>query len=144
MARVLAHEMMNSLTPIASLSQSLDALLRAGGRTEEVSDALETITRRSQGLLRFVERYRQVADLPEPRPQTLPLRPLLENVERLLRPALTARGIALDSRVTPADLSCARRSRPAGTGADQPAAQCRRCRRGIARATHRDPLQDRR
>ncbi len=38
MARVLAHEMMNSLTPIASLSQSLDALLRDGGRTEEVRD----------------------------------------------------------------------------------------------------------
>jgi nitrogen fixation/metabolism regulation signal transduction histidine kinase len=105
MARVLAHEMMNSLTPIASLSQSLDGLLRAGGRTEEVAAALETITRRSQGLLRFVERYRKVADLPEPQLQPLALGPLLEGVERLIRPALEARGIAFASRVTPADLT---------------------------------------
>jgi C4-dicarboxylate-specific signal transduction histidine kinase len=105
MARVLAHEMMNSLTPIASLSQSLDALLRAGSRDEEVTAALEAISRRSQGLLSFVERYRQVADLPEPRMQTIALRPLLESVERLIRPALAVRSIALDSNVTPADLT---------------------------------------
>lgn len=105
MARVLAHEMMNSLTPIASLSQSLDGLLRTGDRTQEVSDALETIARRSQGLLRFVERYRQVADLPEPRPHTFALQPLIANVERLTRPSLTARGIALGSHVAPASLT---------------------------------------
>ncbi|MEO8313390.1 MAG: ATP-binding protein [Pseudomonadota bacterium] len=101
MARVLAHEMMNSLTPIASLSQSLDGLLRAGGSTEEVAVALETITRRSQGLLRFVERYRQVADLPEPQPQQLFLSQLLQGVERLIRPTLEERGIFLESCVTP-------------------------------------------
>ena len=105
MARVLAHEMMNSLTPIASLSQSLDGLLRAGDSTEEVAAALETITRRSQGLLRFVERYRQVADLPEAQPRTLPIGQLLQGVERLIRPALEERGIAFESRVTPPELS---------------------------------------
>jgi two-component system nitrogen regulation sensor histidine kinase NtrY len=110
MARVLAHEMMNSLTPIASLSQSLDGLLRAGGRNEEVATALETITRRSQALLRFVERYRQVADLPEPQPRAVPLGPLLDGVERLVRPALDERGIALEIHVTPAD--CAARADP--------------------------------
>jgi nitrogen fixation/metabolism regulation signal transduction histidine kinase len=104
MARVLAHEMMNSLTPIASLSQSLDGLLRAGDRDEEVAAALATITRRSQALLRFVERYRQVADLPEPQPQALRLEQLLAGVERLLRPTLAERGIQLASRILPADL----------------------------------------
>ncbi len=105
MARVLAHEMMNSLTPIASLSQSLDALLRDGSRNEEVAAALETITRRSQGLLRFVERYRKVADLPQPQPQVLPLRELLAGVERLIRPALDERHIALAIRVAPMELA---------------------------------------
>jgi two-component system nitrogen regulation sensor histidine kinase NtrY len=105
MARVLAHEMMNSLTPIASLSQSLDALLRDGGRNEEVATALETITRRSQGLLRFVERYRKVADLPEPQLQELPLRELLAGVERLIRPALQERGIAFAIDVQPPALA---------------------------------------
>jgi two-component system, NtrC family, nitrogen regulation sensor histidine kinase NtrY len=104
MARVLAHEMMNSLTPIASLSQSLDGLLRAGARTDEVAGALEAITRRSQGLLRFVERYRQVADLPEPQLQPTALAPLVENVKRLTRPALEGRGIALATSIAPAEL----------------------------------------
>ncbi len=105
MARVLAHEMMNSLTPIASLSQSLDGLLRSGGSTEEVAAALETITRRSQGLLRFVERYRKVADLPVPQPRQLPLGQLLQDIERLIRPELEGRGIQLEIRVEPPGLA---------------------------------------
>jgi nitrogen fixation/metabolism regulation signal transduction histidine kinase len=105
MARVLAHEMMNSLTPIASLSQSLDGLVRAGDRTADVTAALEAITRRSQGLLRFVERYRRIADLPEPHLQLEPLLPLVESVGRLVQPALEARAIALDISVAPQDLA---------------------------------------
>lgn len=104
MARVLAHEMMNSLTPIASLSQSLDGLLRSGGGKEEIAAALETITRRSLGLLRFVERYRQVADLPAPRLQALSLESLLDNVDRLLRPSLASRGVSLATTISPVGL----------------------------------------
>jgi nitrogen fixation/metabolism regulation signal transduction histidine kinase len=107
MARVLAHEMMSSLTPIASLSQSLDALLRRGGPTEEVTAALESITRRSHGLMRFVERYREVADLPAPQLQPLELRTLLAGVERLVRPAFAERGILFASKVSPPDLHLA-------------------------------------
>jgi two-component system nitrogen regulation sensor histidine kinase NtrY len=105
MARVLAHEMMNSLTPIASLSESLDALLRAGGRTEEVAGALEAIRRRSQGLMRFVERYRKVAELPQPLLQKLPLKNVLEGVERLIAPALEQDHIGYVSKVSPSDLT---------------------------------------
>lgn len=104
MARVLAHEMMNSLTPIASLSESLDALLRSGGRTEEVAAALEAIRRRSFGLMRFVERYRKVAELPEPIWQSLRLKNVLEGVERLLTPTLEQGQIAYASSVAPPDL----------------------------------------
>jgi two-component system nitrogen regulation sensor histidine kinase NtrY len=105
MARVLAHEMMNSLTPIASLSESLDALLRAGGRTEEVAGALEAIRRRSQGLMRFVERYRKVAELPEPLLQRLPLNSVLQGVERLVAPTLEQGHIGYSSRVSPPGLT---------------------------------------
>ena len=104
MARVLAHEMMNSLTPIASLSQSLEGLLRAGSAAEAAA-ALEAITRRSQGLLRFVERYREVADVPEPRLQSLRLAALLSGVERLVRPALESRGIRFECSIEPEDLA---------------------------------------
>lgn len=105
MARVLAHEMMNSLTPIASLSESLDALLRAGGRTEEVAAALEAIRRRSFGLMRFVERYRKVAQLPAPLPQTLLLKSVVAGVERLVAPALAQGQISYASTVSPPDLT---------------------------------------
>jgi two-component system nitrogen regulation sensor histidine kinase NtrY len=105
MARVLAHEMMNSLTPIASLSESLDALLRAGGHTEEVAAALEAIRRRSFGLMRFVERYRKVAELPEPVPQTLLLKNVLTGVEQLLAPALAQGQVSYASTVSPPDLT---------------------------------------
>jgi two-component system, NtrC family, nitrogen regulation sensor histidine kinase NtrY len=105
MARVLAHEMMNSLTPIASLSESLDALLRAGGHAEEVAAALEAIRRRSSGLIRFVERYRKVAELPEPLPQTLLLKSVLAGVEQLLAPALAQGHVSYASTVSPSDLT---------------------------------------
>jgi hypothetical protein len=61
MARVLAHEMMNSLTPIASLSESLEQLLQTRAGEEELVAALEVIKRRSHGLMSFVERYRAAA-----------------------------------------------------------------------------------
>jgi two-component system nitrogen regulation sensor histidine kinase NtrY len=105
MARVLAHEMMNSLTPIASLSESLDALLRAGGHTEEVAGALEAIRRRSQGLMRFVERYRKVAELPEPLLQSLSLKSVLQGVERLVASTLEQGNIGYTSTVSPAELT---------------------------------------
>ena len=105
MARVLAHEMMNSLTPIASLSESLDVLLRAGGATEEVAAALEAIRRRSLGLMRFVERYREVAELPEPQLRPLSLKTVLTGVERLFAPDFEHNHVSYVSRVTPPDLT---------------------------------------
>jgi two-component system nitrogen regulation sensor histidine kinase NtrY len=105
MARVLAHEMMNSLTPIASLSESLDALLRTGSRTEEVAAALEAIRRRSLGLMRFVERYREVAELPEPQLVPVSLRSVLAGVEPLLAPAFEQDHVSYASTVSPPDLT---------------------------------------
>jgi len=90
--RVLAHEMMNSLTPIASLAESLERLLRDSVSTDS-ADALEAIQRRSRGLMSFVERYRKVAELPEPVVQRVSLDSLLAGIEALLRPGFTSRGI---------------------------------------------------
>jgi signal transduction histidine kinase len=70
-----------------------------------VAAALETIRRRSQGLMSFVERYRIVVDVPEPQRQKLPLRALLADVERLIRPTLAEWGIQLTSRIEPPELT---------------------------------------
>jgi two-component system nitrogen regulation sensor histidine kinase NtrY len=67
LVRVLAHEMMNSLTPICSLSESIAARLAEphGTATEaEIIEAAEVIARRSHGLMHFVERYRRLTDAP--------------------------------------------------------------------------------
>lgn len=109
MAGVLAHEIMNSLTAIASLSESLNLLLQAGrGPAEdaEVAGALEAINRRSLGLMDFVERYRMVMDTPAPKLQVLGLDELLAGIEQLLGPRLRETGVMLIRSVVPPQLSC--------------------------------------
>jgi two-component system nitrogen regulation sensor histidine kinase NtrY len=66
MMRVLMHEIMNSLTPIASLAESL---INRPERALDGSDALgalEAIHRRSRGLIGFADNYRQIVELPKP------------------------------------------------------------------------------
>jgi two-component system nitrogen regulation sensor histidine kinase NtrY len=90
MTRVLAHEMMNSLTPIIALSEGLNEVLAADPR---LADAAATIARRSRHLMDFVERYRTIADLPEPCRHKVDLAGFLAGIDRLVRDGLVARGI---------------------------------------------------
>lgn len=68
LVRVMAHEMMNSLTPVISLSETLLLGMQDGEMPErhELQSALEGIGRRSEGLMRFVNAYRRIARLPQP------------------------------------------------------------------------------
>ena len=82
--RVLTHEIMNSVTPIASLASTANDLLMQIPEDQEdlkmtpltaiddVSSAVQTIERRSQGLLRFVDSYRKLTRLPKPNFQIFP------------------------------------------------------------------------
>jgi len=101
MARVLAHEIMNSLTPIASLSESLEQLMKGREADAEIIAALEVIKRRSQGLMNFVERYRAVAELPAPNACRIEVRPFLDGIERLMSATFRERRIEYASRVAP-------------------------------------------
>ncbi len=105
--RVLAHEMMNSLTPIASLAESVRPLLSAAvlsrpeGALRDVADAVDVIARRSAGLMSFVERYRKMAELPPPSLESLSAEDFIRRIDQLMRPTLDARGIAYSSSVEP-------------------------------------------
>ena len=102
LVRVLAHEMMNSLTPILSLTESLQAP-GAAPTPAETSSAIEVIARRSSGLMSFVERYRRFADLPEPRVEDLAASSFVAGLDRLMTGLVSERAVTYASRVEPAD-----------------------------------------
>ena len=87
--RVLTHEIMNSMTPIVSLSELLKSKQTSDPITdeerEEIHQAVDTIFRRSSGLVRFVENYRKVTGIPTPSPEIIPVDSLLDNVALLFR-----------------------------------------------------------
>jgi len=82
--RVLGHELNNSLTPIKSIAGSLSARLReAGMNAEQRQDferGLEIIEARSASLNRFLQAYRQLAQMPPPALRRVALSPIVERV----------------------------------------------------------------
>jgi nitrogen fixation/metabolism regulation signal transduction histidine kinase len=108
LARVLAHEMMNSLTPICSLSEGIAGRLRAapGAASEaEVIEAAEVIARRSHGLMHFVERYRQLTDAPAAVKVRTPAAELVRGLDRLAAAMIGEDHVAYSSAVQPAWLT---------------------------------------
>jgi nitrogen fixation/metabolism regulation signal transduction histidine kinase len=107
--RVLTHEIMNSITPISSLASTVNDLLESPssrnehGITEEVvSDirgALQTIEKRSQGLLHFVDAYRNLTRIPRPRIKMFHVVELFARVEQLMKASLVEKGIELRTDV---------------------------------------------
>ncbi len=112
--RVLTHEIMNSVTPIASLASTInDMLLQEANRAGEAGDeewrrdvqgGIETIRRRSEGLLHFVDEYRTLARVPTPNLTQFCIQKLFDRVAHLMQADLEANGIQMESRVTPRDL----------------------------------------
>jgi signal transduction histidine kinase len=117
--RVLTHEIMNSITPIASLASTIDDLIEEGSgprRAEQAGDdargealadihhAAQTIQKRSRGLLQFVDAYRNLTLIPQPRPETFPIGELFKRVEKLMAPQVRERVRDFRSSVEPEDL----------------------------------------
>ena len=76
--RVLTHEIMNTITPITSLSQSL--LQQARGEQRE---GLEVINKTGTELMAFVENYRRFTHVPQPQPRLFYAKPFLERMATL-------------------------------------------------------------
>ncbi|MBN2429837.1 MAG: ATP-binding protein [Acidobacteria bacterium] len=116
LTRVLTHEIMNSVTPIASLTSTVTRMLGENDNVpqdlrldeETVADihaALNSIQRRSEGLLHFVETYRSLTRIPRPNFQIFNIHELFDRVERLLMPQLEEKSIPLGVEVVPPNLT---------------------------------------
>jgi len=97
--KVLTHEIMNSISPILSLSGTLHEISKR--KTQESSEwstlnsGLEAIKIRSEGLLSFTQRYRELTQIPSPKFQNVDADGFIEHVMQLVSPELNARGIVL-------------------------------------------------
>jgi len=84
---VMSHEIINTITPISSLAESLESLLQEdpldAENIEEVATGLSIIKRRSYHLTSFVDTYRQLAELPLPQKETVDLTLLISNTINL-------------------------------------------------------------
>lgn len=100
LTRVLRHEIMNSITPISSLTSTLREILdhdmkrkeahyelQAEG-ADDLREGLSTIENRSKGLIKFIDAYREYTSLPRPKIATVRLQDLIEHVASLLRTEL--------------------------------------------------------
>jgi nitrogen fixation/metabolism regulation signal transduction histidine kinase len=106
--RVLTHEIMNSVTPIISLTATVASLLEheviakyaVGEKLDEevlddMHDGLQTIEKRSTGMLHFVKNYRRLMRLPTPELRPVKVTELLRSVHTLMHPEMEAQHIKL-------------------------------------------------
>ena len=91
--RVLTHEIMNTVSPIASLSDALSKSMDEDGRSElDVKAGLDTISDSSKNLIKFVETYRELSGVARPLKKAIELQDLLDGVIGLDKELLGAHG----------------------------------------------------
>jgi two-component system nitrogen regulation sensor histidine kinase NtrY len=88
--KVISHELLNSLTPIRSLSQNLHDLVQQKTLSKEDLDDMKssvaTMLHRSDHLQQFVESYRKLAMLPSPKKEKVDLLQLIEGSLQIMEP----------------------------------------------------------
>src|SRR6478735_7264197 len=100
LTRVLRHEIMNSITPISSLTSTLreildhemvkkekDYELRTDA-ADDLREGLATIENRSKGLIKFIDAYREYTSLPQPKIKTVLLKELIDKIAQFMKQQL--------------------------------------------------------
>jgi nitrogen fixation/metabolism regulation signal transduction histidine kinase len=109
---VLTHEIMNSVAPISSLAdtlkhrlqQSVTTLNNDSGSVDDLEIGIETIKRRSEGLLKFAETYRNLNKITTLNLKKVYVRDIFENLLRLMQPTLEQKNIELETILKETDL----------------------------------------
>ena len=96
---VMSHEIINTITPISSLAENLHSLLQEENTdeetTDELSEGLSIIKRRSQHLTSFVDTYRKLAELPLPDKKEISLSKTIENTLNLYKQDFASKNVNL-------------------------------------------------
>ncbi|MDR1258399.1 MAG: PAS domain-containing protein [Tannerellaceae bacterium] len=102
LTRVLTHEIMNGITPITSLSDTLLSIYADADK--EILHGLETISITGKNLISFVESYRKFTHIPEPEPSLFYVRKFALRMAQLARHQNNYPSIAISVDVCPDDL----------------------------------------
>lgn len=102
---VLTHEIMNSVAPISSLAetlkhrlqQSVSVLDNESGAVDDLELGIETIKRRSEGLLKFAETYRNLNKITTLNLKKVYVRDLFGNILQLMQPTLEQKNIEIET-----------------------------------------------
>jgi signal transduction histidine kinase len=108
---VMTHEIMNSVAPISSLADTLRNRLQesvnGGGKTTSLEDlavGIDTIKRRSEGLLKFAETYRSLNKITTLNTKKMYVRDVFENLHQLMEPTLEQKSIEMEVILKDPDL----------------------------------------
>jgi signal transduction histidine kinase len=116
LVRVLTHEIMNSVTPISSLANTLEEDIKyridgdgkeQGMTREDMEDlhlAIKTILKRSEGLVRFVTDFRSLTHIPKTKFAEVAIKDLFEHIELLMKHELEENQINYQQSIIPPDL----------------------------------------
>lgn len=111
---VMTHEIMNSIVPVSSLSETLKRKVSAikeissdtdNSDLKDMEYALDTIYRRSEGLLRFAETYRSLSQKIVPNRKSHNLYELITSVHSLMNPSLLQKGIEFNLKTDNPDIT---------------------------------------
>lgn len=112
---VLTHEIMNSITPISSLSTTVNHMVKEWQQTAEQNEtqqeigndmkqALKTIQKRSEGLLQFVQTYRSLTKIPKPDFKIIKVHYFFNELIQFIQKDLQKNGAKLDIEIVPDNL----------------------------------------
>ena len=116
LVRVLTHEIMNSVTPISSLASTVESELVEhmdnvknchgldNDDLDDIHQAVQTIQKRSEGLIRFVTDFRSLTHVPTPKKKAVAVQQIFEHVSILLKNDLEDNHVHFSCKIKPEDL----------------------------------------
>jgi nitrogen fixation/metabolism regulation signal transduction histidine kinase len=107
--RILRHEIMNSITPIVSLTSTIDSMLANSPhgtidkeQSDDIRAAIGAIRNRSEGLMHFTETYRNLTRLPPPKFQLVDANDLIERIRVLFKPVIAKNNVQFNIQLSQA------------------------------------------